>query len=386
MDSDAAIWLLLALPVAFGFGWLASRFELRQTAREGSDGPRAYYRGLGLLLSEQQDKAIDAFIEAVQKDPDTIDLHFALGGLFRRRGEFERAVRVHEHLLRRADLRPADRARARHALAQDFFKAGLFDRAEAAFRELQGTAYDTEALQARLSLQERSRDWAAAIAIGEELEARAAGSYAQRLSHYACELSLEAEARGDALRAEQHLDRARQWAPDAPRPLVIAAQRWGLLGRQAQAMQVLDELMQRQPDSFALVAADYAAHAIACGRQAQAGMALTRLANEHPSVEVLRSIARLEAPSDRPALDQMLLDTLKQRPSLPAAQMALERIEASAQTRLSSADIQLALTQIATPMRRYRCAACGFEARQHFWQCPGCQGWDTYPPRRIEEP
>lgn len=386
MDFDAAIWLLLALPVAFGFGWLASRFELRQTAREGADGPRAYYRGLGLLLSEQQDKAIDAFIEAVQKDPDTIDLHFALGGLFRRRGEFERAVRVHEHLLRRADLRPADRARAQHALAQDFFKAGLFDRAEAAFRELQGTAYDTEALQARLSLQERSRDWAAAIAIGEELEARAAGSYAQRLSHYACELSLEAEARGDAVRAEQHLDRARQWAPDAPRPLVIVAQRRALLGRQEQAMQVLDELMHRQPDSFALVAADYATHAIACGRQAQARMALTRLANEHPSVEVLRAIGRLEEPSDRPTLDQILLDTLKQRPSLPAALMALERIEASAQTRLSSADIQRALTQIATPMRRYRCGACGFEARQHFWQCPGCQGWDTYPPRRVEEP
>jgi tetratricopeptide (TPR) repeat protein len=125
------------------------------------DAPRAYFKGLNLLLNEQQDKAIDAFIEAVQNDPDTTDLHFALGNLFRRRGEFERAVRVHQHLLQRADLPPADRHRAQHALAQDFMKAGLFDRAEQAFRALDGSAYEAEARLALLMLYERSRDWRA---------------------------------------------------------------------------------------------------------------------------------------------------------------------------------------------------------------------------------
>src|SRR5512134_605259 len=115
-------WLLLGLPLAFALGWLASRLESRQWRREQRDGPRAYFKGLNLLLNEQQDKAIDAFIEAVQNDPDTTELHFALGNLFRRRGEFERSVRVHQHLLQRADLPAADRERAQHALAQDFMK------------------------------------------------------------------------------------------------------------------------------------------------------------------------------------------------------------------------------------------------------------------------
>ena len=115
MDIDGAIWLLLGLPVAFGLGWLASRFEQHQADGEGADAPRAYYRGLSLLLSEQQDKAIDTFVEAVQNDPDTTELHFALGNLFRRRGEFERAVRVHQHLLGRADLQRGDRDRAQRA-------------------------------------------------------------------------------------------------------------------------------------------------------------------------------------------------------------------------------------------------------------------------------
>ncbi|MDM9088295.1 lipopolysaccharide assembly protein LapB, partial [Klebsiella pneumoniae] len=126
-------WLLFVLPVVFVLGWLASKLDSRQWKLEQRESPKAYFKGLNLLLNEQQDKAIDAFIEAVQNDPDTSELHFALGSLFRRRGETERAVRVHEHLLRRGDLSKADRARAQHELAQDFFKAGLFDRAENAY-------------------------------------------------------------------------------------------------------------------------------------------------------------------------------------------------------------------------------------------------------------
>jgi lipopolysaccharide biosynthesis regulator YciM len=119
MDFDFQ-WLLLGLPVAFALGWLGSRIDLRQWRSAQRESPKAYFKGLNLLLNEQQDKAIDAFIEAVQHDPDTSDLHFALGNLFRRRGEYERAVRVHEHLLSRGDLPRAERERAQFALAQDF--------------------------------------------------------------------------------------------------------------------------------------------------------------------------------------------------------------------------------------------------------------------------
>ena len=156
MEFDGAvllIGLLIALPITFLLGWAASRFDLRQWKRADQQAPKAYFKGLNLLLNEQTDKAIDAFIEAVQHDPDTSELHFALGSLFRRRGEFERAVRVHEHLLHRADLPRTERDRAQHALAQDFMKAGLFDRAEEAFRALQGTPFETEARLALLGLE-----------------------------------------------------------------------------------------------------------------------------------------------------------------------------------------------------------------------------------------
>src|SRR5918912_4500955 len=203
MEFDLYWWWLLALPVAFALGWLASRLDLRQWKREQRDSPKAYFKGLNFLLNEQQDKAIDAFIEAVQHDPDTSDLHFALGNLFRRRGEYERAVRVHQHLLNRADLPAAERDRARQGLAHDYMRAGLFDRAEEAWKALEGTAFDTEARLALLTLHERSRDWRAAVEDAQKLErGSGTGSYAPRIAHYWCELALEADARQQAADAE----------------------------------------------------------------------------------------------------------------------------------------------------------------------------------------
>ncbi|MFO1326052.1 MAG: lipopolysaccharide assembly protein LapB [Rubrivivax sp.] len=382
MDFDLQ-WLLIGLPVAFALGWLASRLDLRQFRRAGRDAPRAYFKGLNLLLNEQQDKAIDAFIEAVQNDPDTTDLHFALGNLFRRRGEFERAVRVHQHLLQRGDLPAAERHRAQHALAQDFLKAGLFDRAEAAYRALEGTRYEAEAQQALLTLYERSRDWARAIEIAGRIQAAGGASPAARVAHHWCELAQAADDRGDDAAADDALRQARAAAPTAARPLVMSGRRLARAGRKAEAMAAWDELRRCHSDAFALVADEYADAALACGRVGAASDALRELAAQAPGIAVLRALARL-APDDRAGARARLLDLLRQQPTLSAALDLLaagpEALDADA-----LATLRHALASAAKPLQRYRCAACGFEAQHWFWQCPGCLSWDSYPPRRIEE-
>src|SRR3954466_4171394 len=186
MDFDLT-WVLWGLPIAFVLGWLASRIDLRQLRIENRQAPKAYFQGLNFLLNEQQDQAIDAFIEAVRSDPDTSELHFALGNLFRRRGEYERAVRVHEHLLSRGDLSREERDRAQHALALDFLKAGLLDRAEDALRKLQGTEYEGQALLALLAIYERTRDWPHAAETATRLGALGQGNFGGRVAHYLCE-------------------------------------------------------------------------------------------------------------------------------------------------------------------------------------------------------
>jgi lipopolysaccharide biosynthesis regulator YciM len=380
MDFDLQ-WLLIALPLVFALGWMASRFDLRQVRRDDRAAPKAYFKGLNLLLNEQHDKAIDAFIEAVQHDPDTTELHFGLGDLFRRRGDFERAVRVHQHLLERGDLKAIDRSRAQHALARDFMKAGLFDRAEAAYHALEGTAFDQEARLALLSLHERARDWRAATDMARELERRGSGSFASRIAHYACELALEADASQQPQQAEQALRDAHAAAPLAVRPGLLNGQRLARAGLHAQAMQAWGELLVRHPAAWPLVAPDYVRSARACGQVEAARERLRQAYAHEPDIDLLQARVELEAPGT--ACQQLVLEHLQRQPGLSAAAKVLE-VPVDAWGAPTLLCLHNVVAAAARPLQRYRCAACGFEAQHYFWQCPGCQGWDTYPPRRME--
>lgn len=376
MDFDLT-WLLWGLPIAFGLGWAASRFDLRQLRIENRLAPKAYFRGLNFLLNEQQDQAIDAFIEAVQNDPDTSELHFALGNLFRRRGEYERAVRVHEHLLSRGDLSRADRNRAQHALALDYLKAGLLDRAEEALRKLEGTPYEQESLLARLAIYERSRDWAQATEIARKLEAGARGQFTGRLAHYLCE---QAGAAPPA-EAEELLRKAIGVAPLSPRATMDLAALRRKAGDAGGAFDLLAGLLQGVPAAIPLLARPLTEAALASGRQAQALQLLRDSYDRYPSLDVLDGIAALE--TDPEAARRWYVQHLQREPSLVAAAkwLAGEKLEHEQ----FHPDVQRALDNAVRPLTRYRCAACGFEAKQHFWQCPGCQAWDSYPARRVEE-
>ncbi len=378
-------WILLGLPLAFVLGWLASRFDLRQIRFENRQAPKAYFRGLNYLLNEQQDQAIDAFIEAVQSDPDTSELHFALGNLFRRRGEYERAVRVHEHLLSRADLSQTDRHRAQHALALDFLKAGLLDHAEAALKKLEGTAFETEARLALLANYERSRDWALAAKVAHKLESAGQGNFSQRLAHYLCEQAADDLAHGRQDAARARLQEAIAKAPDAARARMALAKLQAGASELAAAQQTLLDATDQAPTAIPLMAAPLADIALKLGDVTPALTRLQALYAQNASLDVLEAIVRLSASQPAAGLTDhdWYARHLEREPSLVAATrwIAGEKFE----DEQFHPQVQRALDHAIKPLLRYRCAACGFEASQHFWQCPGCQTWDSYPAKRVEE-
>jgi lipopolysaccharide assembly protein B len=374
-------WLLWALPLTFGFGWLASRWDMRQMRVQSREAPKAYFRGLNHLLNEQQDQAIDAFIEAVQGDPDTAELHFALGNLFRRRGDYDRAVRVHEHLLARSDLSRKDRDRAQHALAQDFLNAGLLDRAEAALHKLQGTAHENEALLSLLAIYERSRDWTQAQGIAQRLENTRQGSFRNRLAHYRCELAELDLRQGLVDSARTHLMAATKQAPQLARAWMALSALQVQQGEVPAAFESLCRLSELAPQALPLVASTLAELGRQTGQTDRAQSVLLQSWSAAPTLDVTTALASLADGPD--TARQRVLDHLKLEPSLVMAArwLADENLsQAEAQ-----APVQQALDSATGPLKRYRCAACGFEARQHFWQCPGCQSWDSYPARRVEE-
>jgi lipopolysaccharide biosynthesis regulator YciM len=262
-------------------------------------------------------------------------------------------------------------------------KAGLFDRAEAAYRALEGTPFETEARLALLGLYERSRDWKAAAEMAAKLEKTGTGSFATRIAHHWCEVALDADERGQAAEADEALRRAREVAPHAARPLVLAGQRHAKAGRPAEALELWNELRRRNPPAFLLVARDYAQSASAIGQGEAALAALKSLYDRQPSIDLLHAMALLD-PSPFTGR-QRLADHLASQPTSLSAALDLLQQPPEAWSGEALQGVRHAVARAVKPLQRYRCAACGFEAQHYFWQCPGCLSWDSYPPVRVEE-
>lgn len=389
------LWWLLAIPLFFSLGWLASRIDTRHVVRQSSQMPDAYFRGLNFLLNEQPDKAIDAFVEVMKVDPETVELHFALGNLFRRRGETDRAIRVHQSLVARDDLPPAQREHALFELGQDFLRAGLLDRAEDAFVRLESGAYATAALRHRLDIAQMVRDWPRAIDLAQRLRQTDGTDPGPLLAHLHCELAQQAlaappseaaERQADAMR---QLDLATQAAPDHPRPWIMRGELALAADDCEVAIEAWSALARKRPAHLGLIAERWLQAHERLGRLAEGLNSLESMLGEHPPVDALRALAQARARQDgNAAAIAWLRGMLARHPSLLGLEQLLELRKAADANADDAADIALSATLIqrqAARLGRFVCGHCGFKARRHYWQCPGCSRWDTYAPRRTEE-
>jgi lipopolysaccharide assembly protein B len=381
------LWYLLALPLLFAAGWLARGFEFRGRATDQAGLPRSYFRGLNLLLNDQHDKAIDAFIEVVKLDPETIELHHALGNLFRRRGEFDRAVRIHTHLLNRADLPANARTQALAELGQDFLKGGLLDRAEDAFtRLLEDSHHRFDALRSLLRIYQMEREWLKAVDCARRLEREAGESHTVAVSHFFCELAAAAVEQAQFDRAQELIDEALSANRKSVRALILAGDLEARQNRRNEALLRWRKVEASSPEHLPLIAARVADAMEVAGERAAALNWLRRSLLDTPSIDLLDiTQKRVGEWEGHAAAEALVAEELRRHPSLLGFERLLE-------TRLTmnkdDAELQLLTSLLRAQTRnvaRYRCSRCGFRAREYHWHCPGCTGWDTYPPRRIEE-
>jgi lipopolysaccharide biosynthesis regulator YciM len=380
-------WHLLVLPIVFAAGWFARGFEARTRQADQGAAPLSVFRGLNLLLNEQPDKAIDAFIEVVKLDPETIELHYALGNLFRRRGEIDRAVRIHTHLLNRADLPTKERSNALAELGQDYLKGGLLDRAEESFiRLLDDHPHRFAALRALLRIYQMEREWLKAIDCARRLEREAGEAHHVAIAHFYCELADKAIARSELDDAQQYLDEALVADRRSLRATVLAGDLAGKRGQHDEAVKHWLRLESLAPDYLTLVADRLSLSMDAVGRRDEALNLLRRSLLDHPSVDMLEVVyKRVSDWEGAGPAEALLRDELKRHPSLLGFEKLLALRSAAVK---GDPELDLLRTLIHSQTRklaRYRCNKCGFRAREFHWQCPGCTSWDSYPPRRIEE-
>ena len=381
-------WWLLGFPLFFAFGWLAARVDIKQLLSESRAMPLSYFKGLNFLLNEQPDKAIEAFIEVVKVDPQTVELHFALGSLFRRRGEVERAIRMHENLLERADLVPEQKMTALYELAQDYLKAGLLDRAEELFAKLQGTLYEQQGLKFLLEIYEQEKDWQKAIETSRKMDSVSGQSSAKDIANFYCELAAVEITHSRWDQARDYLSEALSVNRRCARANILLGDTEMGQGRFQAAIEYWKGLESQSPAYISLVAEKLLAAHRSLGREDE-GLQLMRgyLAN-NPSLDLLNVIFQGEL--EHRGADhayRLVRDELARNPTLLGLDKLLEAqlLEAPAERRHELQLIKNLVHQHTRSLALYRCESCGFKARQFYWHCPACNGWETYPPRRTEE-
>ncbi|CAI06607.1 lipopolysaccharide assembly protein LapB [Aromatoleum aromaticum] len=385
---EIEFWWFLALPLFFALGWLAARIDIRQVVHESRALPRSYLSGLNFLLNEQQDKAIDAFIEAVKIDPQTIELHFALGSLFRRRGETDRAIRMHQSLVDREDLSDEQRLQALAELGQDHLKAGLLDRAEAVFLKLRDTRLNDIAARFLLEIYQQEKDWAKAIEAAKALPDHESVLWRKEVANFYCELATLALASSRNEEARRHLDQAFAINRQCVRASIVLGDLMAAEKRYDEAIEVWKRVESQDPVYLALVAERIMDAHQRLDRVEQGQTLLRSWLERHSSLDLLDEVFHweLEKEGSRAAYD-LVREELRRNPTLLGLDKLLEAALLNAPAEQRS-DIELVKQLIHGHTRRvarYRCAECGFKARQFQWRCPACGGWETYPPRRTEE-
>ena len=380
--------MAMLLPVAAASGWFAARRAARKEAerlRRESVGA-AYFRGLNYLVNEQPDKAIDVFVRMLEVNSETVELHLALGNLFRRRGEVDRAIRIHQNLVARPALSRSQRSQALLELGQDYLRAGLLDRAEGLFRELVDTDQQVKpALRNLVLVFQHEKEWGQCLEASRRLEELGDFSQGHDQVHYYCELAAEACDKGDHDTALVLLRQAEQADPANARSQLMQAELAMVKEDYPEAIRLLEAVEVRHPNYVAELIEPLATCHEQLGREDEWQVYLREQYAKHGSLPLMRAIADdLLNKQGAPAAVDFVSEHLSSRPSLRGLADLIDlRL---AETGESSTEFMLLLKQLVDrlvgDMPAYQCHRCGFAARSLQWQCPGFRAWGTMVPFR----
>lgn len=364
-------------------GWALGRFG----ESDDEDAPPPlnidYLKGLNFLLNEQTDQALEHFLEMVRVDDKTIETHFALGSLFRRRGEVDRAIRIHQNIIARPDLAAEQRDQALFSLAKDYLAAGLLDRAEKLFVRLaQGSRYQVQALESLCRIYEQEKEWEKAIDAGQRLEALGGRSLALQIAHYYCELAEAAAAGNDYSAARQFVKKAQAGRPRTMRGALTRAH----IARETDDYKTALRLYHRIIDEHTYLISEALPEIVETyardGSMVGLNKALQAMIDKNPEMSSLVAYtAIVNDIGGIPVIDECVEKYMLDEPTL-AEFVDLQALSSASDTAKESAlsKVRGALSKLASSTPRYQCQECGFSSQRLLWQCPSCRNWETQRP------
>ena len=376
-EPGARFWLTLAGTLAIGWAVTVWRSAIRSSRRHRQR--ERYLEGVRFLLDDEPDRALEVFLGLSELDDATVDTHFALGSLYRRRGEVDRAIRVHQHIVNRTELHPRHRTAALTELARDYFRAGLYDRAEKIFQELADGAKDPGvALSHLVRLYEMQHDWQQAAATHEKLRTVGVPGQPIAIAHYYCELAEAAIVDGNFDTARASLRSARHEQHDFGRSAILRGDLARMQGDPGLAVQLYRRVVKRDFHLLALVLPRLAEAARQAGEPQAFDDAIAELIRQGSGNQAEIAYAAIASGYFD---DPLILDCVREMLSIDSdlrdlaaafipegtADLSSERMRA----------IAGALRNVVLRHARYRCSECGIDSSTFLWHCPGCHSWDT---------
>ncbi len=382
--SQLPVWSLAIIPIAIGFLWLL--FRAKQThKRQQSTLSSEYFKGLDYLLNDEQGKALDVFVKLVESNWDTIDTHFTLGKIYRKNGEMDKAIKIHQGLIARPSLPEQYRSKILLELGYDYLGAGWFDRAEGLFKEV--LIQDKKSKEARHNLiliYQQEKDWFKAIDIAVDLLSED-NTIGPMIAHYYCELADLSQTKGDVTQLEIDANKALKYDAACVRASILLADQVKARGDYKKAIELYQGIEKQDADSMILVIDSLLECYGKSAPQDELYNYLTALQNRHENLflqNVITSV--LEESKGKQAAIDYLSDKIKRQPSLAGLQKLVAYKEQDSDSDKVFSDLITAISVMQNGSVEYRCQKCGFSTNTHYWLCPSCNNWGTVKPSVVQ--
>lgn len=380
--------LFLLLPIAMGYGWFMGRNSIKQnTHTEKQDLSIKYSTGLNYLLSNQQDKAIDYLIEALKVEDDTVEAHFALANLFRKRGELDRALKVHEHLVRQKHLRAKEKEQALFELGKDFLSAGLYDRAESMFLKLiKSKEFGLKSINYLLQIYQSTKDWQQGVKLKKHIVKSQDKKLLHNLANFYCELATIAFDKKEYLEVLELLEFALSHDPNSCRANWLMAKIYEQNEQYEQAAKCYQDIYQQDSEFFPDVIEQMHQCYLKLDAEAEFFQFIRKVYEETGSSSTLIAyVEHIENKHGASKSRDFILSALKRRPTIRGFKHFVKMQMNNNQSVENNEQLDVIkelITEYINLKHRYSCRTCGFNSGKHYWSCPSCHDWEELKPVR----
>lgn len=380
--------LFLLLPVAAAYGWYMGRRSAQQSKQDDASRlSRDYVTGVNFLLSNQQDKAVDLFLDMLKEDTGTVEAHLTLGNLFRSRGEVDRAIRIHQSLMESASLTYDQRLLAVQQLGRDYMAAGLYDRAEGMFKQLvDETDFRLGALQQLLQIYQSTSDWQSAIEVAERLVKLGKEKHRGEIANFWCELALQQMAGNDLDKAMALLKKGAAADKNSARVSIMMGRVWMEKGDCAKAVESLERVIEQDKELVGETLEMLQTCYQQLGKIDEWEAFLRRCADENTGATADLMLAQiLEQREGIESAQNYVTRQLERHPTMRVFHKLIDYHINEAEEGRAKQSLGVLRQMVGEQVRskpRYRCQKCGFTAHTLYWHCPSCRSWSTIKPIR----